>query len=176
MEDAMSALSRAKTQHCKEEIIKLACKLNIQKKLNILSNEKLDSQDEPIQFFKVHTNRKCAADFSLKGCVSLTYVNLLINKLETLRTEQNDSSESHDSTKQAKIVMSDHLKDVVSTSRCQSVCLSLNQFRYAAYNKQTRECYCFKNLTDRFDVEKKCDASVNSFAVYSTGILGKFMI
>lgn len=69
--------------------------------------------------------------------------------------------------------MSNHSSEVFSSKRCQNICLTLNHYRYAAYNNQTRDCYCFKNLTEKFDLEKKCDPVVNNFAVYSTGFWGE---
>lgn len=69
--------------------------------------------------------------------------------------------------------MSNHSSGVVSASRCQRVCMTMNQFRFAAYNENNRECFCLKNLTERFSLEKKCDPNVNNFAIYATGILGK---
>ena len=71
--------------------------------------------------------------------------------------------------------MSNYSSGLVSASRCQNVCLTLNQFRFAAYNSQNRDCYCFKNLTDRFQMERKCDPAVNNYAVYSTGVLGRLI-
>lgn len=74
------------------------------------------------------------------------------------------------------ITMSQYLINVNSWNRCQRICLTMHQFRYAAYNNNTRECYCFRNFTEKFEVSDRCDSSVNNYAVFSTGFIGIYFL
>ena len=89
MPEAKSAYNRAATNDCKKQIENLACRLKKHQQMNIYSSEHLGSADF------LESSRMCPSDVGFKGCVSLNYINLLINKLETLKQQQNDSLESN---------------------------------------------------------------------------------
>lgn len=94
MPDAKSAYDRAQTDKCKQEIDELACKLKKHQKVDILSSEQIDDDDE--NFFRLDsTNRMCPSDLEFKGCISLTNVNMLIKKLDIIKAELNRTIETN---------------------------------------------------------------------------------
>lgn len=93
MPDAKSAYDRAKTDICKLEIDQLACKLKKHQKVDIYSSNQINDDENFFRFDS--TNRMCPSDIELKGCISLTSVNMLIKKLDIIKAELNGTIETN---------------------------------------------------------------------------------
>lgn len=102
MPDAKSAYDRAESDQCKRELTQLACKLKRQQNINTSTNERLNVNDE--EFYRLDTTRLCPSDSELKGCTSLTNINLLIKKLDLTKSELNGSVESNNPDKRVRVL------------------------------------------------------------------------
>lgn len=174
MVDARHAYERAKSDHCKGEIEKLACQLQVHQNVSIYSSERLDDEQISKDFFKLESDRMCASDSVFKGCTSLNYINMLVHQLEASKSngEKKESTEVLTPNKEdIAINMSMQFNHAVSVKRCINICLTYNSFKFAAFNNRTQDCFCFKNLTEKFEM-KSCDPAVYSYSIYSTGVVG----
>lgn len=70
-------------------------------------------------------------------------------------------------------------ENVKNLELCIDICISVNQHKYVAYDEETINCYCVKNLTHKFFNEllfTKIDicgnTNLNPIRFYETGFLG----
>ena len=154
----MSAIRRAQTTECKNEIVRLACQVQ----------EQIENKHEEGLF---RTRIKASCPITKRNeQVSCLPQKDFVSLIENLnKTQKNEKNESDDVS--VKMVM--QRNDVRDLEFCIDICVSFNQHKYAAYNQKLKSCYCFKNLTnDLLLGNSNCDAKNqdNIVHIYYTGL------
>lgn len=141
--DAQSAIERAKTTFCKQQIRDLACELA--KQFNYSSSTASQKSDNFI--YKLELKPLCNLNQNEQpflGCVSVNANETAFNLTE-----------------------SPHYKHLQSSSICQKTCLTYNSTQYALFNNLTNDCYCLNNETKTL----KCSNDPGEFYLYRTGLV-----
>jgi hypothetical protein len=160
---ALSALRRAKTPECQNEIERLACSIK----------DQIETGDENTDgVYRIRLKSSCPYSYrnELVGC------QLKHNFIEFI--------ENYNKTINSSLISLVLLKqNVISIDLCIDICLSVNQHKYVAYDEESINCYCIKNLTNTFFNEllfSKIDicgnTNLNPIRFYDTGLISNLNI
>lgn len=166
---AQSSIERANTFECKEKIKKISCMFEEQNKLAENLN---DLKDKNI-LYELYSESKCpkafknnrSADF-FQGCIEKSY---LETHLKALSIEDKNEIEKKFTIQKYRV----H-KNINSLETCVNLCLTINQYSYSAYDKNSLDCVCLKNLSSEIygNFTSECSNIGKLFSIYHTGLLG----